>query len=460
MSHPGRMTRFFFFATLFCVSFEKVQWQLGGSVELSDILTVLFLVAFVGGRIARRDGWLPRTVFSVTAVLGGLLLVYLLGYFNMSTGQELSQFSKGMFKFAIHSFFLIAAIAYLSRGSERFFWRSLGWFVGGIGFNALYGFFQFMLAQRGTELDNLVLNRIASPSVKGINVYGGVEGQNVYRANALAADPNHLGIMIILPVCILTPIYLRMERGNPWKRRIPWFIAFLLVVEAMTLSRSGVVGLVAGALVLLFPYGRKLFSRAMAIPVGAVAAVIAIAVAVRPTFFETVFRARTQTSGSGASAHFQVYDFIPQVLHSHPLLGLGLNGFSVYYEFVTGKTNWGPHSFYVALIVETGIVGAIVYLAFLGYIFWRLRVAVRLGRALARAGDYMAARVTPMAWGMTAALVGTMAANFFYLTMPYYYFFAFVALALSVPVVFSRHLPVLEAEPVPSPRPQPVPQPA
>ena len=78
-----------------------------------------------------------------------------------------------------------------------------------------------------------------------------------------------------------------------------------------------------------------------------------------------------------------MYDFVPQVIHSHPLFGLGLNTFSVYYEFVTGKSNWGPHSFYVALIVETGLVGAVVFLLFLRYLFSRLRAARALGRQLA-----------------------------------------------------------------------------
>jgi hypothetical protein len=41
---------------------------------------------------------------------------------------------------------------------------------------------------------------------------------------------------------------------------------------------------------------------------------------------------------------------------------------------------------------------------------------------------------------MTAALAGTMAANFFYLTMQFYYFYAFIMLALSVPIVFGRRL--------------------
>ncbi len=191
---------------------------------------------------------------------------------------------------------------------------------------------------------------------------------------------------------------------------------------------------------MLVPYRRKLFSKLMLLPLAGAAAVLAIVVASRPTFFETIFKVRTQTGGSSASAHFHVYSFIPHVLQAHPLFGLGLNNFSVYYEFITGKTNWGPHSFYVALIVETGVVGTLVFAAFIGYIFWRLRLGIRIGKALAAAGDLAAARVRPLGWGLVAALVGTMAANFFYLTMQFYYFYAFAVLALAFPVVFSRRV--------------------
>jgi hypothetical protein len=41
---------------------------------------------------------------------------------------------------------------------------------------------------------------------------------------------------------------------------------------------------------------------------------------------------------------------------------------------------------------------------------------------------------------MTAALVGSMAANLFYLTLSFYYFYVFAALALALPVVFGRRL--------------------
>ena len=99
---------------------------------------------------------------------------------------------------------------------------------------------------------------------------------------------------------------------------------------------------------------------------------------------------------------------------------------------MTGKTNWGPHSFYVALLVETGLVGTALFGAFLVYVFRRLARRARLGTAArARAAIRSPRRVRPLAWGMTAALAGTMAANAFYLTMQFYYFYAFIVLALA-----------------------------
>jgi hypothetical protein len=48
--------------------------------------------------------------------------------------------------------------------------------------------------------------------------------------------------------------------------------------------------------------------------------------------------------------------------------------------------------------------------------------------------------VRPLEWGLTAALVATMASNFFYLTMSFYYFFVFAMLVIAAPAVFGRRL--------------------
>jgi len=215
-------------------------------------------------------------------------------------------------------------------------------------------------------------------------------------------------------------------------------LAFLLVVELGTLSRSGLLGLACGLAVLAIPYRRHLLTARLLVPLAIVLLGVLAFVARRANFFEQVLRSRISTEGQGASTHFVVYDFIPNVLSLHPLFGLGLNTFSVYYEFVTGKSNWGPHSYFVAAIVETGLVGAVLFGLFIVWVFARLKRARLRGRALTAARDPLAARVRPLAWGFTAALAGTIAANAFYLTMQFYYCYALLALALTVPVVFAR----------------------
>jgi O-antigen ligase len=371
------------------------------------------------------------------AFLAAFLLVYLIGFFNLETGQALDQYGKGIVKWLIHFAFLVTGVIYLAGRSRRFYWRTLGWFLGGIAVNAGYGILQLLAAQAGHNLDSVVLEPLTRGASQ-INIYGAVNGSSVYRPNALTGDPNHLGIELILPILILAPIYLRLERNHRLRLPLAVLLGFLLVAELATLSRSGMLGLLVGALVLLVPYRHLLFSRAAVLPLALVAIPVAYEVYRRRHFFDVVIRSRLQTGGRSTSAHFGVYDFVPQVLHQHPLFGLGFNNFSVYYEFVTGKTNWGPHSFYVALLVEGGLVGTALFAVFLWYLFARLGVARKLGQALAAAGDPLAARLRPLAWGMTAALVGTMAANVFYLTMSFLYFYVFAMLVLATPAVFSR----------------------
>jgi O-antigen ligase len=423
----ARVTSFCFLATFFCVTFEKVHWNFGGSLGVADVLTVLFLLAFA----LTQRGVMPRTAAIVLGFFAAFTLVYLLGFFNIQTQQGLDQFTKGMVKFVLHFLFLAAGVTYLTQRGRSYYWRTLGWFTAGLVANCLYGILQLLSAKAGHNLDKTVLSPLTG-GASSINIYGAVGGQSVYRPNALTGDPNHLAIMLDVPLLTLLPVYLRMERTYRLKRWLAAALAFMFFVELATLSRSGLLGLGVGLVILAIPYRRFATSRALLYPLGGVAVVLAYVLYSRWSYFSVVLRSRVQTGGASSSAHFAVYDFIPQIIHSHPLLGLGLNNFSVYYEFVTGKTNWGPHSFWVALVVETGLIGLLLFCVFLRYVYVRLHAARRLGRALRDR------RVLPLAWGLTAALTGTIAANFFYLTMTFYYFYALIALALALTVVFAK----------------------
>jgi hypothetical protein len=433
-------TELLFFATVFTVTFAKVHWAVGGDLSLSDVLTGLFLIAYAIRRLERWDGRFARATAVTFVFFVAFLLVYLIGFFNLGTTQALDQWGKGMIKFLLHFLFLVTAVALVVRRGERFYWKTLGIFLAGIAANAVYGVLQLGVAvATGGNLDAAVLSPLTGGASQ-INIYGAVNGTSVYRPNALTGDPNHLGIELTVPLLVLLPLYLRLDRLSRWRLPAMLLLAFLLVMELATLSRSGLLGLGAGLLVLLVPYRRHLASARFLVPLGLVAAGVLVVILSRKNFFETVLRSRVQTGARGTSTHFGVYDFIPDILHSHPLFGLGLNNFSVYYEFVTGRTNFGPHSFYVAQIVETGVVGTALFAVFIWYLFRRLRLARMIGRGLQSLRDPLSGSVRPLAWGLTAALVSTLAANIFYLTMSFYYFFVFALLVVAAPGVFARRL--------------------
>jgi len=429
-----------FLATVFSVTFAKLQWEVAGTLSLSDVVTGLFLLAFLVYRVERFDGRLERAAVITLAFFVAFLLVYLIGWFNLETAQSLAQWAKGMVKFLLHFLFLVAGISLIARRGVQFYWLTLGAFVGGVAANAAYGVAQLAVAEgTGRNLDAGWLQPLTGGASK-INIYGAIEGQNVFRINALTGDPNHLGIELAAVLVLMLPIYLRLERGHRYRTPLALLLGFLFVVELATLSRSGMLGLGCGFLVLLIPYRRHFLTARFLVPLGLVVAGLVFFLARRAAFFEQVITSRLSTEGRGSSTHFLVYDFIPDVLAQHPLFGLGVNTFSVYYEFQTGKTNFGPHSFYVASFVETGLVGTLVFAAFLVYLFRRAGATRHIGRALAAIGDPLSARVWPLGWGLTAALVSTMASNVFYLTMSFYYFYVIALLAIAAPAVFARRL--------------------
>ncbi|MDX6471169.1 MAG: hypothetical protein QOF75_2972, partial [Gaiellaceae bacterium] len=148
-----RLTSFFLLATLFCMTFEKVHWNVAGTLELADILTILFLLSFA----LTSRGPLPRTAAILLGFFAAFLIVYLLGYFNLQTKQGFDQFTKGMIKYVLHFLFLVATVTYLARRGRDYYWRALGWFGAGFVANCVYGVLQLLSARAGHNLDSVVL---------------------------------------------------------------------------------------------------------------------------------------------------------------------------------------------------------------------------------------------------------------------------------------------------------------
>ena len=104
-----------FLLTILTVTFHKLQWELAGSLTLSDVLTSVFLVVFAWDRFERSDARLTRTALVALAFFAAFALVYLAGFYSLDTGQALAQWAKGMVKFVLHFGFLVTGVALLAR---------------------------------------------------------------------------------------------------------------------------------------------------------------------------------------------------------------------------------------------------------------------------------------------------------------------------------------------------------
>ena len=303
-----RVASFFLLATFFCVTFEKVHWNVAGSLGIADVLTVCFLVSFA----LTNRGPLPRTAAILLGFFAAFLLVYLLGYFNLETKQALDQFTKGMVKYVLHFLFLIAAVTYLVRRGQTYYWRALAWFTAGFVANCVYGALQLLSARAGHNLDSLVLSPLTG-GASAINVYGSVEGTSVYRPNALTGDPNHLGVMLVVPL-------LAADAGVPAARA-----RAQAEVAARHRARVHAADAARDALAQRRARADRRPARARR-PVSALRVVACAARAARRpsrccsrtsctragTTSPSCLRSRMQTGGGSSSAHFAVYDFVPR----------------------------------------------------------------------------------------------------------------------------------------------------
>src|SRR4026208_203736 len=137
--------------TILTLMYPKAQWELAGSLTLSDVLTSVFLVLFFWDRFEKDDGGFTRTAGVAFVFFLLFALVYLAGFYSLDTGQALAQWAKGMVKFVLHFGFLVTGIALLARRGVRFYWYALAAFLGGILLNAVYGVVPLVLAEGGGD---------------------------------------------------------------------------------------------------------------------------------------------------------------------------------------------------------------------------------------------------------------------------------------------------------------------
>lgn len=168
-------------------------------------------------------------------------------------------------------------------------------------------------------------------------------------------DPNDLGLLFV--TCLPMAFYLASRGGVS---RLLWWAAIVALVWGIVLTDSR--GTLVATLCLLgvYVWWRKGVVFAGAIGVVALAGLMAM-----PSRMQ-------EMDVSEASAMGRVESWYEglQMFRQHPLLGVGADLYSDHYRLTA-------HNSFVLVLAETGIVGFTLWLAFVGYCFRMMFVALR-----------------------------------------------------------------------------------
>jgi O-antigen ligase len=263
------------------------------------------------------------------------------------------------------------------------------------------------------------------PCVLGIAGYAlGIDaflGQELYleslysgEARARATLSHPVTFSLYLTVVFTLTLAFLME-GRRFPRRFTAPLALLqLVALYVTYGRTGWIAFGAGALTLLWIRGvrkRLLFGLPF---------VLVAAWRIVPNFQERWITATSMGEENSLVWRLGLWAAALDKFPDRPILGSGIGTFLEYVDYLEG---FGPHQTWVGLLVETGVLGAILFLGLL----------VAAGVALARErrrrpGD-------PLVDGAFAAwagmMVGSLGANAFGLPSVVVYYWAVLGLALA-----------------------------
>jgi len=430
-------------------TWQKLSWEVAGRVTLLDLLLALFVALFALDRLLRRDARLHPAALVALGFVLLLAAVHLAGYLGLDTTIAMAQWSKGFVKWALFALFLVCGVAHAARRGRELWWRLAGAFVAGVTLSAAYGLVQTAVrTATGVELDRVLLAPVfPGARVLGANLYGvvstfdqyGVTGQaQVYRLTGFSEDPNHLGVLAAAPLLLVVALIAGARAG--WAREHRTLLTgvgmVLLTALLLTQSRSGLLGLGVGTLLLLWWHRGRLFNRHIVVALAILAVLGGAFAAPRTQELGQLLASRTATDSRSSQAHIEFFQLIVPVMETSPLFGIGINNFALYYQFQTGRADFGPHSFIVATLTETGLAGAIVWLALLLWVASRLRVLLRAGRARsALPGDD--GLLFAAAAGLSAGFAATLAGNVFYLTMIFSAFYLVLLLIIAAPAALA-----------------------
>jgi len=262
--------------------------------------------------------------------------------------------SLRFFLFHITSFLLVLLAVSSVRKYEQFQLVAV-LIVTGITIAALYGCWQGYV---GVDI---------VPSQQDLSVNAGMPG----RVYSFFDNPNNFAELLVMAV----PLdFALLGNARTFRGKLLALLTLIPCVAAigLTYSRSGWIGLALATLIFLA------FQNWRFVP-----ALLVLGVCAVPFLPETIYnRILTigNTKDSSTQYRFAIYDASRYLLHDFWLQGVGLGSdvmgqvFRRYPSLSNGAYPIHTHNNYLQMWGETGILGAISYLALLG---WRLKTGVK-----------------------------------------------------------------------------------
>lgn len=344
---------------------------LGAAGTPAQILGLAAAAWWLGVQINRSDA-APRPPIRTRAAMGVFGLAMLLSYIAAARrpveALEVSSADRGLILVASWTgLVLLATDGLVSRHELS---RLLRFLVGCMALEALLGVVQYVT--HTSYVDQLQIPGLTTQQALG-SVY---DRNGLARTAGTATHPIEFGVVLTM----VLPLALHFGLTDTHRSKLARWGPVVAICAAlpMTMSRSAFLGLAIVLAVLLPswpPARRKVAGLAVVAGFGAVYLLL-------PGVLGTMLRLFTGISGDdSARSRTDSYGLALDFITQHPVFGRGISTFLPSYRILDNQ--------YLGLLIETGIVGVIAFLALL---VTTLVVARKLSRSLPDPDDRSLAR--------------------------------------------------------------------
>lgn len=190
-----------------------------------------------------------------------------------------------------------------------------------------------------------------------------VQGSDRVIERFSVGDPNTFGVLTVIAVAMAAHI-VRCEPRSRWGLACRPFMVLAAVAVVLTASRTATVALAVVCVVLLVDRRTASFGRLALLAVAFVAFLVVAGRVVDSAQIERLRNLETEVSEGGLGGRLPLWRLAWDRFTDRPVTGIGASTFRLEAERSLGQGR-APHSTFVGVLVELGMVGLVLFLAVL-----------------------------------------------------------------------------------------------